>query len=90
MDSIIDINLLRALATLLLFVAFVAICVAVFSRKRKAYYEDAAMLPFGEVGASRRQIDARRDSPELTADSEGNLASGREDGSATNAKDERA
>lgn len=43
-----DINLLRALATLALFCAFIAICVVVFSRKRKAYYEEAAMLPFAD------------------------------------------
>jgi len=43
-----DINLLRSLFTLLLFIGFVGICVAVFSRKRKAFYEEAAQLPFAE------------------------------------------
>ncbi len=43
-----DINLLRAIATLLLFIAFVAICVTVFSRKRKDYYEDASKIPLRE------------------------------------------
>jgi len=43
-----DINLLRALITLLLFIAFVSICFMVFSRKRKAFYEEAAQLPFAE------------------------------------------
>ena len=48
MDILFDINFLRALSTLLLFVAFVTICVAVFSGKRKTYYEQAAMLPFAD------------------------------------------
>lgn len=43
-----DINLLRSIATLLLFIAFVAICVTVFSRKRKSYYEDASQIPLRE------------------------------------------
>lgn len=43
-----DINSLRAIVTLLVFVTFIAICVMVFSRKRKAYYDAAAQLPFDE------------------------------------------
>ncbi len=43
-----DINLLRSLATLLLFIAFICICVTVFSRKRKDYYEDASQIPLRE------------------------------------------
>ncbi len=43
-----DINLLRSLATLLLFVTFISICIMVYSKKRKTYYEEAANLPFAE------------------------------------------
>ena len=43
-----DINLLRSLVTLVLFVSFIAICIMVFSKNRKAYYEDAANLPFAD------------------------------------------
>ncbi|MFK7732753.1 MAG: cbb3-type cytochrome oxidase subunit 3 [Pseudomonadales bacterium] len=43
-----DINLLRSIATLLLFIAFVSICVMVFSRKRKDYYETASQIPLRE------------------------------------------
>ncbi|MBT8140266.1 MAG: cbb3-type cytochrome c oxidase subunit 3 [Gammaproteobacteria bacterium] len=37
---------LRALSTLLLFIAFIGLCIRVYSRKNKAYYEEAANLPF--------------------------------------------
>lgn len=43
-----DINILRAVATLLVFITFVAICVMVYSRKRKAYYAAAAQLVFDD------------------------------------------
>jgi len=41
----VEINLLRALATLAVFAGFIGICVVVYSRKRKAFYEDAARIP---------------------------------------------
>ncbi len=41
-----DINDLRALSTLLVFLVFIGICWMVFRRSRKAYYEQASMLPF--------------------------------------------
>ena len=41
-----DQDSLRALATLLVFIAFIGVCVHVFSKKRKSYYEEAANLPF--------------------------------------------
>ncbi|MFK8021381.1 MAG: cbb3-type cytochrome oxidase subunit 3 [Pseudomonadales bacterium] len=90
MDSIIDINLLRALSTVLLFIAFIAICIVVFSRKRKSYYEDAAMLPFGEEGASRRQVDSGRESSESSVKESGNLGRASGDSSPKTAKGERA
>ena len=43
-----DQNSLRALATLLVFIAFIGVCVYVFSKKRKSYYEEAANLPFAD------------------------------------------
>ncbi len=43
-----EIASLRAFATLLIFIAFIALCFVVFSRKRKAFYEKAGNLPFEE------------------------------------------
>ncbi len=43
-----DINLLRAISTILLSIAFICICVMVFSRKRKDYYEEASKIPLRE------------------------------------------
>ena len=43
-----DQDSLRALATLLVFIAFIGVCIHVFSKKRKGYYEEAANLPFAD------------------------------------------
>jgi len=45
---VLDINILRSISTLLLFIAFVGMCIWVFSAKRKKSYEDAAQLPFAD------------------------------------------
>ena len=44
----IDINILRAISTLLVFIAFTGICIWAFSDKRKADFEAAALLPFSD------------------------------------------
>ncbi|CAA0090504.1 Uncharacterised protein [Zhongshania aliphaticivorans] len=46
---------LRALATLLTFIAFIALSISVFRKNRKAYFEDAALLPFAEDDSNRQQ-----------------------------------
>lgn len=43
-----DQDSLRAFATLLVFLAFIGLCFRVYSRKNKAYYEEAAQLPFAD------------------------------------------
>jgi cytochrome c oxidase cbb3-type subunit 4 len=43
-----DINTLRSLATLLLFIAFIGVCIWAYSSKRKSSFDDAANLPFAD------------------------------------------
>ncbi|POP51349.1 cbb3-type cytochrome oxidase subunit 3 [Zhongshania marina] len=49
-----DQDSLRALATLLVFITFITLSFSVFRKSRKAYFEDAALLPFAddELGRS--------------------------------------
>lgn len=42
----IDINTLRSIFTLLLFILFIAICIWAYSKRRKQEFEDAANIPF--------------------------------------------
>jgi cytochrome c oxidase cbb3-type subunit 4 len=42
----IDINILRSILTIVIFAAFVAICVWAWSKKRKTEFDEAANLPF--------------------------------------------
>ena len=58
-----DINDLRALSTVLIFLAFVAICYLVFRRNRKDYYEEASMLPFSEE-SGESELSVRNQSKE--------------------------
>jgi cytochrome c oxidase cbb3-type subunit 4 len=44
----IDINLLRSLATVFIFVTFIWICIWAYSSKRKSEFSDAANLPFAD------------------------------------------
>ncbi|MEX1665457.1 cbb3-type cytochrome oxidase subunit 3 [Zhongshania arctica] len=44
-----DQDSLRAISTLLIFLAFVGLTISVY-RKRNSYYDDAANLPFVEDG----------------------------------------
>ena len=41
-----DQDSLRAIATLLVFLAFIGLSFSVFRKSRKTYFEDAALLPF--------------------------------------------
>lgn len=41
-----DINTIRSIFTLLLFVMFIAICIWAYSKNRKKEFEDAANIPF--------------------------------------------
>lgn len=41
-----DINTLRSIFTLLLFILFIAICIWAYSKRRKQEFEDAANIPF--------------------------------------------
>lgn len=47
-----DINLIRSLFTLVLFVAFIILCFWAYSPKRKVSFENASMLPFDEKSTS--------------------------------------
>jgi cytochrome c oxidase cbb3-type subunit 4 len=52
-----DINLLRALATVFVFVAFIAICVWAYSGKRKKRFDEAANLPFADEQPDRKPAE---------------------------------
>ena len=53
-----DINTLRGLATLFVFVAFVSMLLWVYSSKRKGIYDEAAELPFAdEIDISDHQTN---------------------------------
>ena len=43
-----DINTLRGLATVIVMVTFLGICVWAFSSKRKKVFDEAAKLPFAD------------------------------------------
>ena len=44
----VDINTLRSIFTVIIFVAFIAIWIWAWSKKRKAEFDEAANLPFAE------------------------------------------
>ena len=50
-----DINTLRGLATVVVMVTFLGICVWAFSSKRKRDFDEAANLPFADEG--ERKLD---------------------------------
>ena len=50
----IDINVLRAISALLLFLGFGLLCALVFSRPKK-FYDEAALLPFSESEGVTRE-----------------------------------
>ena len=43
-----DINLIRSLGTLFVFIAFIALCLWAYSPNRKKEFHEAEMLPFGD------------------------------------------
>jgi cytochrome c oxidase cbb3-type subunit 4 len=48
-----DLNLLRSVATLMMFVLFIGIVVWAWSRQRQASFDDAAQLPFVDDARTR-------------------------------------
>ncbi|MDX2426413.1 MAG: cbb3-type cytochrome c oxidase subunit 3 [Cycloclasticus sp.] len=48
-----DINTIRSIFTLLLFILFIAICIWAYSKNRKKEFEDAANIPFQNDGISK-------------------------------------
>jgi cytochrome c oxidase cbb3-type subunit 4 len=44
----VDINLIRSIFTVLVFVAFIGVCIWAWSSKRKRAFDEAAQLPFVE------------------------------------------
>ncbi len=50
-----DINTLRGLSTVFVFIAFIGICWWAFSPKRKKKFEDAANLPFADEEKEQEQ-----------------------------------
>jgi len=56
-----DINFLRGIATVLMALAFLGICVWAYSGKRKAGFEEAAQLPFADDDlAQKSEAEARK------------------------------
>ena len=49
-----DINDLRGISTLLLFIAFIGLCIWAWSGKRKKAFEEAANLPFADEAINKR------------------------------------
>jgi len=41
-----DLNTIRSIFTLLLFILFISICIWAYSKNRKKEFEDAANIPF--------------------------------------------
>ena len=52
-----DINDMRGLSTLLMFVAFMGIVFWAYSKRRKNDFEEAANLPFADDEMNRRSIE---------------------------------
>lgn len=56
-----DINFLRALSTVFVFLAFLGVCWWAFAPKRRKKFEDAARLPFADEPAKPPSTDERAD-----------------------------
>ena len=54
-----DINDLRSIATVFVFVAFIGICVWAYSSKRKQRFDEAANLPFADDDATANDAAAQ-------------------------------
>jgi cytochrome c oxidase cbb3-type subunit 4 len=64
-----DLNDLRAAATVFVFVAFIAVCLWAYSGKRKSRFDEAANLPFAEDDAQRETDHHRKANDVRTANS---------------------
>ncbi len=58
-----DINDLRGLSTLFLFIAFIGLCFWAYSSKRRASFDEAAQLPFAdeEINERTQREEGRND-----------------------------
>jgi cytochrome c oxidase cbb3-type subunit 4 len=52
-----DINTWRGIATIVVMVAFLGICIWAYSSKRKTNFQEAANLPFADENNSDKQGD---------------------------------
>ena len=52
-----DINTLRGIATVVVMIAFLGICIWAYSNKRKADFKEAANLPFADDKNDDKQGD---------------------------------
>lgn len=55
-----DINLIRSLVTLALFILFVILIFQVFSKKNKHHYEDAGNLVFDDGDERSNQVNQKQ------------------------------
>lgn len=51
----IDINFLRGVSTILVFLSFIGVCLWAYSSKRKKTLEDAANIPFADEQQNAKQ-----------------------------------
>ena len=49
-----DINTLRGISTIVVMIAFIAICLWAYSAKRKSGFDDASNLPFDDDEIAKR------------------------------------
>lgn len=58
-----DINDLRGISTLMLFVAFIGLCIWAWSSKRRKSFDEAKNLPFAdeEINRKTQQKEAQKD-----------------------------
>ena len=59
-----DINDLRGVATLLVMIAFISVCVWAYSPKRKKRFDEAAQLPFSDEDEMNSSFDQEKKSDE--------------------------
>ncbi len=51
-----DINTLRGISTLVLFIAFIGLCIWAYSKKRKPEFDEAANLPFADDTQNKHSL----------------------------------
>lgn len=56
----IDLNFVRSAVTVILFVLFILLCASVWSKGRRAEFEEAANLPFDEAELAARASEEHR------------------------------